>query len=105
MSTSDQLVFSVEAGIATIRLNRPDVFNSINKPLALALQQHLRACQQDASVRAVLLTGTGKAFCAGQDLAEIVDPNSPGVSEIVEQHYNPIEQVPAPIWLWPATWW
>lgn len=93
MPTSDQLVFSIEAGIATIRLNRPDVFNSINKPLALALQQHLRACQQDASVRAVLLTGTGKAFCAGQDLAEIVDPNSPGVSEIVEQHYNPIVQL------------
>ena len=84
------LLFSLEAGVATLRLNRPEVFNSVNKPLALALQQHLRECQQDAAVRAVVLTGTGRAFCAGQDLAEITGPDSPEVSEIVEKHYNPI---------------
>ncbi len=84
------LLYSFADGIATLRLNRPDVFNSINKPVALALQQHLRACQADASVRAVVLTGTGRAFCAGQDLAEITGPNAPDVSEIVEKHYNPI---------------
>ncbi|OUJ75776.1 enoyl-CoA hydratase-related protein [Hymenobacter crusticola] len=84
------LLFSLDAGVATLRLNRPEVFNSVNKPLALALQQHLRECQQDAAVRAVVLTGTGKAFCAGQDLAEITGPDSPEVSEIVERHYNPI---------------
>jgi 2-(1,2-epoxy-1,2-dihydrophenyl)acetyl-CoA isomerase len=90
MSEASTLQSSVDAGIATLRLNRPDVFNSINKPLAFALQEQLRAYQQDAAVRAVVLTGTGKAFCAGQDLAEITGPNSPDVSEIVEKHYNPI---------------
>lgn len=84
------LLFSLADGVATLTLNRPDVFNSINKPLALAFQARLRECQAEASVRAVLLTGTGRAFCAGQDLAEITGPNSPEVAEIVEQHYNPI---------------
>ncbi len=84
------LLFTLADGVATLRLNRPDVFNSINKPVALALQQHLRECQADAAVRAVVLTGTGRAFCAGQDLAEITGPNAPDVSEIVEKHYNPI---------------
>lgn len=84
------LLYSFADGVATLRFNRPDVFNSINKPVALALQQHLRDCQADASVRAVVLTGTGRAFCAGQDLAEITGPNAPDVSEIVEKHYNPI---------------
>ncbi|QNE39627.1 2-(1,2-epoxy-1,2-dihydrophenyl)acetyl-CoA isomerase [Hymenobacter sp. NBH84] len=90
---SDSLHFSLNAGVATLRLNRPDVFNSINKPLALALQDQLQACQQDESVRAVVLTGTGRAFCAGQDLAEITGPDRPEVSEIVERHYNPIVEL------------
>lgn len=93
MPETSFLIFSIEAGVATITLNRPDVFNSVNKPLALALQQHLRDCQQNPEVRAVLLTGTGKAFCAGQDLAEITGPDSPEVAEIVEKHYNPIVQL------------
>ncbi|MDO7886738.1 enoyl-CoA hydratase-related protein [Hymenobacter cheonanensis] len=84
------LLYTFAEGVATLTLNRPDVFNSINKPLALAVQQHLRECQADAAVRAVVLTGTGRAFCAGQDLAEITGPNAPDVSEIVEKHYNPI---------------
>lgn len=90
---TDSLHFSLDAGVATLRLNRPDVFNSINKPLALALQERLRECQQDENVRAVVLTGTGRAFCAGQDLAEITGPDSPEVSEIVERHYNPIVEL------------
>jgi 2-(1,2-epoxy-1,2-dihydrophenyl)acetyl-CoA isomerase len=84
------LLYSFTDGVATLTLNRPDVFNSINKPLALALQQRLRECQADAAVRAVVLTGTGRAFCAGQDLAEITGPDAPDVSEIVEKHYNPL---------------
>jgi 2-(1,2-epoxy-1,2-dihydrophenyl)acetyl-CoA isomerase len=93
MPETSFLNFTIEAGVATLTLNRPDVFNSVNKPLALALQQHLRDCQQNPEVRAVLLTGTGKAFCAGQDLAEITGPDSPEVAEIVEKHYNPIVQL------------
>lgn len=90
MPDSQALLFSLADGVATLTLNRPAVFNSINKPLALALQQRLRACQADAGVRAVVLTGTGRAFCAGQDLAELTGPDRPEVAEIVAQHYNPI---------------
>ncbi|MVN77437.1 2-(1,2-epoxy-1,2-dihydrophenyl)acetyl-CoA isomerase [Hymenobacter sp. HMF4947] len=87
------LLFSLTDGVATLTFNRPQVFNSVNKPLALALQQHLRDCQADASVRAVVLTGTGRAFCAGQDLAEITGPDAPDVADIVTAHYNPIVQL------------
>ncbi|MCA8829598.1 enoyl-CoA hydratase-related protein [Hymenobacter pini] len=90
---TDSLHFSLDGGVATIRFNRPQVFNSVNKDVALALQQHLRECQQNPEVRAVLLTGTGKAFCAGQDLAEITGPNAPEVADIVEKHYNPIVEL------------
>jgi len=93
MSETPSLLFSIEAGVATIRFNRPQVFNSVNKDVALAMQQYLRECQQNLEVRAVLLTGTGKAFCAGQDLAEITGPDSPEVAEIVERHYNPIVEL------------
>ena len=93
MSETSSLLFSLDAGVATIRFNRPQVFNSVNKEVALTLQQHLRACQQNPEVRAVLLTGTGRAFCAGQDLAEITGPDSPEVAEIVEKHYNPIVEL------------
>ncbi|MDJ0365308.1 enoyl-CoA hydratase-related protein [Hymenobacter sp. H14-R3] len=84
------LLYAFADGVATLTFNRPSVFNSINQTVALALQQHLRDCQANASVRAVVLTGTGRAFCAGQDLAEITGPDAPDVSEIVEKHYNPI---------------
>ncbi|WP_045689167.1 enoyl-CoA hydratase-related protein [Hymenobacter sp. AT01-02] len=93
MSETPSLLFSIDVGVATICFNRPQVFNSVNREVALALQQHLRECQQDPAVRAVLLTGTGKAFCAGQDLAEITGPDSPEVAEIVEKLYNPIVEL------------
>ncbi|PRY04670.1 2-(1,2-epoxy-1,2-dihydrophenyl)acetyl-CoA isomerase [Pontibacter ummariensis] len=90
MKESTYIKFSLEGGVATLTLNRPDVFNSFNREMAMALQEHLRACQQKEEVRAVLLTGEGKAFCAGQDLAEATDENGPEISEIVVKHYNPI---------------
>ena len=76
--------------VAMIKLNRPQVFNSFNREMALALQQQLDACAADAQVRAVLLTGEGKAFCAGQDLAEVSGPEAPGFRTILSEHYNPI---------------
>ena len=76
--------------VAVIRFNRPKVFNSFNREMALALQNALDECQHNASVRAVMLIGEGKAFCAGQDLQEIVDPNGPTMQTILGEHYNPI---------------
>jgi len=77
-------------GVRELRLNRPDVFNSFNKEMAMELQSQLDLCAIDDSVRAVVITGEGKAFCAGQDLAEATDPNGPELKSIVRDHYNPI---------------
>lgn len=77
-------------GICLITLNRPKVYNSFNKPMAMALQQTLDACAKDKNVRAIVLKGEGKAFCAGQDLAEVTDPEGPELKTIVGEHYNPI---------------
>lgn len=87
---SDTLIQERSGAVAVIKLNRPQVFNSFNREMALALQDALDACAADASVRAVLITGNGKAFCAGQDLAEVSGENAPGFRTILSEHYNPI---------------
>jgi 2-(1,2-epoxy-1,2-dihydrophenyl)acetyl-CoA isomerase len=84
------IVFHIEEGIAYITLNRPDKLNSFNREMALLLQSKLDECSSLHEVRAVYLTGAGKGFCAGQDLAEVVDPNGPGMQRILSEHYNPI---------------
>jgi len=84
------LIFEKKDKIAYITINRPKKFNCINKELAFAFQNALDDCASDASVRCVVLGGVGKAFCAGQDLGEIVDPDGPPLDEIVSNHYNPI---------------
>jgi len=84
------LIFEKKDNIAYLTLNRPEKFNSINKPLAMEIQKALDDCQADENIRCVVLSGEGKAFCAGQDLGEIVDPNGPPLDEIVSNHYNPI---------------
>lgn len=81
---------SVESGVLTLKLNRPSVFNSFNREMALALQEELKSASQKDEVRAIIIIGEGKAFCAGQDLAEATDPNGPALQTIVKDHYNPI---------------
>jgi 2-(1,2-epoxy-1,2-dihydrophenyl)acetyl-CoA isomerase len=84
------VLYCVEQGVAFIRLNRPDKFNSFNRPMAFLLQQYLDEIAADPQIRAVHLTGEGKAFCAGQDLAEVVDPEGPGMNRILSEQFNPI---------------
>jgi 2-(1,2-epoxy-1,2-dihydrophenyl)acetyl-CoA isomerase len=86
----DTIIYSVENSVAKIVLNRPDKFNSINREMALQMQESLDKAASDKRVRAVYITGQGKAFCAGQDLTEAMDPSGPGIIKIVEEHYNPI---------------
>ena len=81
----------IESGVATLTLNRPEVFNSFNGKMALLLQNQLDACEADPNIRAIVITGQGKAFCAGQDLKEVTTPElHPGFKKILEEHYNPI---------------
>lgn len=82
--------YSVENNVAHIGLNRPDKYNSFNRPMALELQKYLDDAAADKNVRAILLYGEGKGFCAGQDLGEAIDPNGPGIEKIVEETYNAI---------------
>jgi 2-(1,2-epoxy-1,2-dihydrophenyl)acetyl-CoA isomerase len=79
-----------EGNVLKITLNRPDKFNSFNREMALDFQKALDEAASTKTIRAVLLTGEGKAFCAGQDLAEAMDKNGPGIERIVREHYNPI---------------
>ena len=88
----DAIIFSIESGVAFITMNRPDKLNSFNRPMALQLQAILDECASDENIRAIYLTGAGKGFCAGQDLAEVVDPEGPGMQRILSEHYNPIVQ-------------
>ena len=81
---------NIENGVLTLKLNRPTVFNSFNREMALALQEELKSGSINEEVRAIVITGEGKAFCAGQDLAEATDPNGPELKTIVKDHYNPI---------------
>jgi 2-(1,2-epoxy-1,2-dihydrophenyl)acetyl-CoA isomerase len=76
--------------IAHITLNRPEKFNSFCREMALALQQALDDVAADTSIRCIYLTGSGKAFCAGQDLAEAIEDNGISLAQIVSEHYNPI---------------
>ena len=80
----------IENNVAYLTLNRPEKFNSFNREMALALQAELDKAMRDDSIRAVYITGEGKAFCAGQDLGEAVDPEGPELRSIVHGHYNPI---------------
>jgi 2-(1,2-epoxy-1,2-dihydrophenyl)acetyl-CoA isomerase len=84
------ILFEIKENVGIIRFNRPNVFNSFNKEMALAFQQRLDECDENDDVRAILITGEGKAFCAGQDLQEVTDPNGPALTSIVREHYNPI---------------
>jgi 2-(1,2-epoxy-1,2-dihydrophenyl)acetyl-CoA isomerase len=87
----DSIQLTIENNIAFIALNRPEVFNSFNREMALRLQNTLDACEIDPHVRAIVLSGNGKAFCAGQDLKEVTSPElNPGLKKILEEHYNPI---------------
>lgn len=85
-----ELIKTLQDGVLTLKFNRPQVFNSFNKTMALDLQAALKEAAIDEAVRAIVLTGEGKAFCAGQDLSEITDPNGPEMTSIVRDHYNPI---------------
>ena len=85
------ILLKIENQIAFINLNRPDVFNSFNREMAFLMQETLDICANDNNIRAIIITGNGKAFCAGQDIGEITNPElNPGFRKILDDHYNPI---------------
>ena len=83
------ILFEIKNSVAIITPNRPDKLNSFNREMALQMQEKLDQCKAP-EVRCVYITGAGKGFSAGQDLAEVADPNGPGMQRILSEHYNPI---------------
>jgi 2-(1,2-epoxy-1,2-dihydrophenyl)acetyl-CoA isomerase len=90
----ENITFTVEAGIARLTLNRPDKLNSFNGAMHAELRAALDSIQNDKSVRVLVLTGAGRAFCAGQDLADpamaAVDGKMPDIGNVVEASYKPL---------------
>lgn len=88
-------------GVGILRLNRPDVLNSFNALMAEETLQTLGEFANDGSIRCILLTGEGRGFCAGQDLAEATSDDAPPIDSIVERQYNPlirkIRETPKPV--------
>lgn len=94
---SPTLIYKKEGAIAWITLNRPAVYNSFNAEMMFALHDALDEAAHDSSVRALVIRGEGKAFCAGQDLSEFLDENHQmpdakalGFDRIVEERYMPL---------------
>jgi len=87
------LLVSLRDGVLGITLHRPEVLNSFNGRMAAELQTALATAADDPATRAVLLTGSGRAFCAGQDLAEVLPRDgapAPDLGEVVARQYNPL---------------
>ncbi|GAB3586590.1 enoyl-CoA hydratase/isomerase family protein [Calidifontibacter terrae] len=95
MSTEDTVVVERDGGVRTVRINRPDAMCALNLATKVALLRALREAADDESVRCVVLTGTGKGFCVGQDLKEHVVGLESGedLSGTVTDHYNPIVEL------------
>lgn len=91
--SSASILYDVSDGVATITLNRPDVLNSFDAEMSRQMQWRLREASSDGAVRAVLITGAGRAFCAGQDLASVPLDGEEGaldLGNVVRERWNPI---------------
>lgn len=101
MSAYQFLLFRQEQGVATISLNRPEVYNALNDEITYELQDAFKAVAKDESVRVVVLTGEGKAFCSGQDLKAASGQEKRSFLDSLHKRYNPIiramRSLPKPI--------
>ena len=93
MKSYENIEFTINEGVGIIAFNRESVLNSFNFPMADDVIDALKICEEDDSVRAIILTGNGRGFCAGQDLEEATREGGPSIEEIVDHTYNPIIQL------------
>ena len=92
---SDVLLYELEAGVASLTLNRPDKLNAFTDELLMALLKKLKDCERDPEARCIIIRGAGRGFCAGQDLAAVRDRESEGASGMnfkthLEKTYNKV---------------
>jgi Enoyl-CoA hydratase/carnithine racemase len=95
------LNYVVDAGVCTITLNRPEVYNALNDGITFELQDAFKQASRDAQVRVVVLTGEGKAFCSGQDLKASQEAGKRSFIDSLHKRYNPIiraiNEMPKPV--------
>jgi 2-(1,2-epoxy-1,2-dihydrophenyl)acetyl-CoA isomerase len=87
---TEGLRVEVDGPVATLTLDRPEALNALTVPVKVALREALESLDRDPAVRVVILTGAGRAFCAGQDLAEREQPDAAPLEVEVRERYNPI---------------
>ncbi|MFN5025526.1 MAG: enoyl-CoA hydratase-related protein [Bacteroidota bacterium] len=101
MNTYETILLDIHNGIATLTLNRPDVFNAFNEQQSFDVLDALKKIEKDKSVRVLILTGSGKAFCSGQDLKSIAGSKNRSLSESLYKRYNPmiraLRNLPIPV--------
>ncbi len=93
MNLSETVLVAVGDGVMTLTLNRPSKLNAFNEDMHVALRAQIQRAHDDGAIRAVLLTGAGRAFCAGQDLGDRDPRNSteaPDLGHTIETFYNPL---------------
>jgi len=97
----EHIKYQVQAGVCTITLNRPEVYNALNTKLTFELQDAFKQAAEDETARVVVLTGAGPAFCSGADLKEFAHKGITSYSQEVRSRYNPmilgIRNMPKPI--------
>jgi 2-(1,2-epoxy-1,2-dihydrophenyl)acetyl-CoA isomerase len=86
----DFIKYTQNEGVATVTLNRPDVYNALNDEITYELQDVFKKIAKEDSVRVVVLTGEGKAFCAGQDLKAAMGEEKRSFSDSLHKRYNPL---------------
>ncbi|GAB3948963.1 hypothetical protein GCM10029976_081110 [Kribbella albertanoniae] len=102
---SDSVTYGVSEGVATITLNRPDAMNALDTPTKVLLRDTIQAAAADDAVRVVVLTGTGRAFCVGQDLKEHIGllqaNDTAALWSTVPDHFAPmalaLAEMPKPV--------
>jgi len=85
-----EILFELRERVAHISLNRPEKLNAFTRSMSLELQDQLLACDENDTVRAVVLTGVGRAFCSGQDLSEFPPDQLPDFEKTIHENYNPV---------------
>ncbi len=97
----ETILFEVNEGVATLTLNRPDVFNAFNEQQSFDVIDALKKVEKDKTIRVLILTGAGKAFCSGQDLKSIAGAKNRSLSDSLYKRYNPMiramRNLPIPI--------
>lgn len=101
MPNFETILFEKSAAVLTITLNRPDRYNALTEQMHREIGEAFKEAAKDESIRAVILTGAGKAFCSGQDLKEIKDMPGRNLGDSLRKNYNPnilrIRQLEKPV--------